>query len=320
MPARQPRNGPPPAVHALQHGLGNQATMRLARAVVAREPAPSHLKTEPVTDLYTGGTDSEHWSAQLRDGGSVVPLYAELAQRLDATKLEDVSGTAAGDINTALRPDPADLKPGLNFVARLGSRGLTGYLVDGEFTAKLPTTRTGPEPKVAILLGPLAFDPGNKAATLGVLRHEMEHAFHDRLAANLLKRWRQDTTAGKTPFAGWLEKQSMSGVDRALVRERIANTNVNTEALAHLEGFIAGFPVEAADVKPGAHPVYANELEEAAHQWLAADKAVQAEFIARLKALKTRLKGERRDTLIADLKALKAGEKAYAALVDAVVS
>jgi hypothetical protein len=318
--ARPMRSGPQPAVPAVPSGLGNQATIRLLRATVAREPVPSRLKTEPVTDLYSGGTDSEHWGAQLRGGGSPVPLYAELATLLDASKVEDVAGTAAGDINTALRPDPADLKPGLNFVARLGSRGLTGYLVDGEFTGKLPTTRSGPEPKVAIMLGPLAFDPGNKAAALGVLRHEMEHAFHDRLAANLLKRWRDDASAAKLPFAGWLEKQSMSAVDRALVRERIPGSNVNTEALAHLEGFIAGFPVEAPDVKEGAHRVYENELKEAAHQWLASDKAVQAEFISRLKALKARLKGERLSTLIAGLKKLKADEKAYAPLVDGVLS
>jgi hypothetical protein len=195
--------------------------MRLLRAVAAREPAPSRLGTEPVSDLSAGGTDSEQWAAQVRGGGSVVPLYSELATLLDAGKLEDVAGTAVGDINTALRPDPAELKPGLNFVARLGSRGLTGYLVNGEFTGTLPTTRDGPEPKVALMLGPLAFDAGNKAAALGVLRHEMEHAFHDRLAANLLRRWRQDATAAKTPFAGWLEKQAMSAVDRARAPRRL---------------------------------------------------------------------------------------------------
>jgi hypothetical protein len=148
----------------------------------------------------------------------------------------------------------------------------------------------------------------------------MEHAFHDRLAANWLKRWRGDASAAKTPFAGWLEKQSMSAVDRALVRERIVDSDVNTEALAHLEGFIAGFPVEAPDVEEGSHRVYENELKEAAHQWLGSDKAVQGEFVARLRALKARLKGERLSTLIANLKRLKAGDKAYAPLVDGVLA
>lgn len=301
------RSQPQPAALA---GLGNQAMIRLLRPALAREPAPSRLKTEPVTDLPAGD-----YAETLRGGGSVIPIYAELAKLLDVTKLEGFSA----DINRALRPDPADLKPGLNFVARLGDRGQTGYLLDGAFTGKLPTTRTGSEPKVATLLGPGAFDPGNKAAALGVLRHEMEHAFHDLLAAKALKRWREDAAADKTPFVAWLEKQSMSAMDRALVRERIDAVKVDTEALAHLEGFIAGFPVEAPDVEEGAHRVYENELKEAAHQWLFADKPVKAEFITRLKAFKGRMKGERLDKLVAGLKDLKAGDKTYGPLVDGVL-
>jgi hypothetical protein len=169
-------------------------------------------------------------------------------------------------------------------------------------------------------MGPLAFDPGNKAAALGVLRHEMEHAFHDRLAANWLKRWRDDANAAKLPFAGWIEQQSMSAVDRSLVRERIPGTDVNTEALAHLEGFMAGFAVEAADVAEGSHRVWENEFTGAASEWLGSSKAVQGEFIARLKGFKGRMKGERLTTLVANLKKLKQSDpKAYGPLVDGVL-
>jgi hypothetical protein len=322
--ARRPRSEPPVAEHALlalQRRLGNQAVLRMlrGRTGVARAPAPSHLGTEPVTDLDAGGTDQDAWAAQLRGNKGVLPLYSELAKLLQASTLEDVPGTAESDINALRSLDVAALKPGLNFIARFGPRGQTGYLVGGEYTGKLPTTRDGPEAKVAILLGPGAFDPANKAAALGVLRHEMEHAFHDRLAANWLKRWRGDTQAAKQPFAAWLEKQSMSAADLALVRERIAGGDTDTEALAHLEGFIAGFPVEAPGTKEGSHRVYENELKEAAHHWLAADKAVQADFVARLKAFKGRLKGERLATLVADLKDLKARDKALAPLVDGVL-
>jgi hypothetical protein len=45
---------------------------------------------------------------------------------------------------------------------------------------------------------------------------------------------------------------------------------------------------------------------------------VQAEFVTRLKAFKARMKGERVTTLMANLKALKAENKAYSPLVDAV--
>jgi hypothetical protein len=319
---RRRREPPPPehAVLALQREHGNQAVLRMLRGPVAlaRAPEPSRLKVEPVAKF--GADAADQWAAALRGGGGITPLYSELATLLHADVLEDVAGTGPGDINTALRPDPADLKPGLNFVARFGPRGQTGYLVDGKFTGNLPTTRTGAEPKVAILLGPLAFDAGNKAAALGVLRHEMEHAFHDRLAANWLKRWREDAAAAKTPFAGWLERQSMSAVDKALVRERIPGGNTNTEALAHLEGFIAGFPVEAPQIKEGSHRVYENELKAAAQEWLSADKAVQGEFVSRLRALKARLKGERLTTLVANLKDLKSGDKEYATLVDRVLA
>jgi hypothetical protein len=73
----------------------------------------------------------------------------------------------------------------------------------------------------------------------------------------------------------------MSAVDRALIRERVPpGSTINTEALAHLEGFIVGFPVEAKDVKEGAHHVYENELKEAARHWMSSQKAVRAQFIA----------------------------------------
>jgi hypothetical protein len=274
---------------ALQRGAGNQAVVRM---VLARD-----------------------WAGDVRAGDKTVELYREIAGLVDAGRLEDVGG----DVNTALRPEGGALKPGLNFVSRLGSRGLTGYIVGTELTGRLPTDRSGPKPKVAVMLGPLAFDPGNKAAAIGVLRHELEHGLHDRLAANLLERWRGDAAAEKTPFAAWLEKQSLSAVELALVRERLPGGNVNTEALAHLEGFMAGFAVEAPDVKEGSHRVYENELKQAAPYWASAEKAVQSEFVARLKAFKGRLKGERLTTLTADLKDLKAADKAYAALVDGVL-
>src|SRR3954451_18484612 len=127
------RSAPPAAVVS---GLGNQAMIRLLRPGLAREPAPSRLKTDPVTDLPAGD-----YAETLRGGGSVIPLYAELAKLLDVTKLEGFTG----QINRALRPDPADLRPGLNFVARFGDRGQTGYLVDGGFTGRVPQTPAGPE-------------------------------------------------------------------------------------------------------------------------------------------------------------------------------
>jgi hypothetical protein len=168
---------------------------------------------------------------------------------------------------------------------------------------------------VAIVLGQGAFDPRNKATTVAVLRHELEHASHDRLAITWLERWRADTRAAKQSFTGWLAKQRMAEADRSLVLERVEGKLVDTEALGHLEGFIAGFPIEAPDVSEGAHPAY-DELEVAADGWLDADDPVRAEFSARLRLLQGRLKGERLTSFAAVLGRLKAHDKRLAALVD----
>jgi hypothetical protein len=255
----------------------------------------------------------------VRSREHVLDLYAELATLLNATKIEDVKGTTAKDINAARKPEPSALKPGLNFVAELGDRGQGGYLYDGKFDMTLPAQREGALPTVAVLLGPLAFDASNKASTLGVLRHELEHAFHNRLALNWLKAWRaDDSRLARKSFLGWLEKQKLPAADLALVRERVAGTKVNTEALGNLEQFITQFPFEGADADKLAHPAY-SELEDAAGRWVGSDSAVQQEVVARLRALRTRLSTDRQAAFDAAMKKLKAGDKAYAPLSDAVL-
>jgi hypothetical protein len=300
-----------PQVLALQRSAGNHAVVRM----LAREPAPSHVGIEPVTDIG-GKKGEEAWAAELAANKGVKHLYSELATLLHATKLNHVKGTSPDDINGALRADGSELKPGLNFAARMGGRGQCGYLYDGKFTSDLPpVTRTGALPTVAVVLGRGAFEGNSKAATLGVLRHELEHAFHNEMALKAITAWRNDAKAGKLGFSGWLEKADMAAADKALVRERVSGSNTNTEALSNLEGFIAAFPLETPGFE-GGHAAYA-ELEDAAGYWLGADAAVQKECIARIKALRARLK----DTtgLDAALKKLKAGNKAYAPIADAVV-
>jgi hypothetical protein len=301
---------------ALQRTAGNQAVVRM----LARDKTPSRLDVGPVTELYKGGTSAEAWGDAVRSREHYVDLYSELATLLNATKIEDVKGTSAKDINTARKAEPSALKPGLNFVAQLDDRGQTAYLYDGKFEMKLPAQREGTLPTVAVLLGPLAFDAGNKASTVGVLRHELEHAFHGRLALNWLKKWREDDSrdAKKLSFLEWLEKKKPPAVDMALVRERVGNTKINTEALGNLEQFITQFPFEGADADKLAHPAY-WELEDAAKHWVRSDAAVQQEVVARLKALRARLSTDRQTAFDAAMKKLKAGEKNYAPLSDAVL-
>ncbi len=297
----------------LQRRLGNQAVQRM---LVARKDAPptTRLGETPVTKL-DGTTDATTWAQQVR-ARAFLPLYAEIAALVQADRVEDVKATG-GRVNPARRATFDELKPGLNFVAGVGSRGQCGYLYDGRFDAKLPATRDGPLPTVALLLSTRAFEPDNKSFTLGVLRHELEHAVHNRMAIGWLTRWRDDAKAAKakTSFTAWLDKQGMSPVDRALVKERVSGGMSSTETLANLEGFMAAFRLEGPGVALADNPA-TEELNDAADYWLSADKAVQQELITRLRAYATGLTGERRDTFRAALQALKAKNKAFAPLAD----
>jgi hypothetical protein len=306
-----------PQLLALQRTAGNQAVVRM----LARDKTPSRLDAGPVTELYKGGTSAEAWREAVRSREHFVDLFSELATLLNATKVEDVKGTTGKDINTARKPEPSALKPGLNFVADLGSdRGQTGYLYDGKFNITLPAQREGTVPTVALILGPLAFDASNKASTLGVLRHELEHAFHGRLALNWLKAWREDESrvAKKQSFLEWLEKKKLPPADLALVRERVGGTKANTEALGNLEQFITQLPFEGADADKLAHPAY-PELEDTARFWAHSDTAVRQEIVARLKALRTRLSTDRQSAFDAAMNKLKTDDKANAPLSDAVL-
>jgi hypothetical protein len=303
-------------VLSLQRTAGNRQVTRMLQSslTVARDTPPTRFGGAPVTKL-----DSTGWHDPAKEGPHI-PLYAELATLLQADKLEDVKGTDEKSINGARRPKYDELKPGLNYVGNLPDRGQTGYLYDGKFDSTLPVSRTGPLPDgVAIILGARAFEPDNKASALGVLRHELEHGVHDRLALDWLKRWRADAKAEKLSFTSWLDKQKMAASDRALIKERVSGAKSGTEALANAEGFIAGFPLEPAGMDPGDHPLI-DELDDTADYWLKADQAIRDETVRRLAELAAKLSGERRTTFHSALKALKAKDKALAKFADPLLA
>jgi hypothetical protein len=70
--------------------------------------------------------DPKEWSKTRT--GDVRPLYAEVATLAKARRLRDVKGTTANDISTArdAKKGEKDIKPGLNFVAKLTGKGETG--------------------------------------------------------------------------------------------------------------------------------------------------------------------------------------------------
>jgi hypothetical protein len=304
-------------VLSLQRTAGNQLVTRMLQTslTLARDdPHSTRFGGAPVTKL-----DSTGWHDAAKEGPQI-PLYAELATLLQADKLEDVKGTDEKSINGARHPVYGELKPGLNYVGKLPDRGQTGFLYDGKFDSTLPVSRTGRLPDgVAIVLGSLAFEPDNKASTLGVLRHELEHGVHNRLSIDWLKRWRADAKAEKLSFTSWLDKQKMAASDRAIVKERVSGAKPGTEALGNAEGFIAGFPLEPAGIGEGDHPLI-DELEDTAGYWLKADQAIRDETVKRLAELAAKLSGERRTTFRSALTALKAKDKALAKFADPLLA
>lgn len=309
-PEREPQRPAPvsePPAHALlelQRRAGNQAVARMLQ--VARQPA-------------VGTTSAETWATEVRAGRNKA-LYAEIATMVGNAGLIDVKGTTENDINGALRASGADLKPGLNYVPQLSSHGLSGFIHDGKFDAEMPPTRDGPLPQVAVVLGNKAFEADNKAFTVNVYRHELEHGLHNRMAVDWLKRWRDDTAAANVPFALWLDKQKISPVDRALAKEAARGATASTESLAHAQGFIAGFGLEKAGVELADRPI-SEELRKLAEHWVYAADPVKAETISRLKAYAAGLTDkERRATFRATLQELKAGDKALAKLADPLLA
>lgn len=289
-------------VLALQRQIGNRA---VAQMLVARQPA-------------FGTTSADQWATEAR-AGHLKPLYAEIATMVGTGGLPDIKGTSAQDINGALRAQFADLKPGLNYVAKLGTHGSTGFLHDGTFDAKMPATRTGPLPQVAIVIGNKAFEPDNKAFSVTIYRHELEHGIHNQIAIDWLKKWREDGKAEKVPFELWLDKQTMSKSDRALVKDAARGATSGSESLAYAQGFIAGFGAEKAGIELADRPI-TEELLKLADYWPHAPEPVQAETISRLKTYATSLKDkERRATFRKALEGLKASNSGLAKLTDPLV-
>jgi hypothetical protein len=290
------------AVLALQRQVGNRA---VAQMLVARQPA-------------FGTTTADQWATEARAGHNKA-LYAEIATFVGTLGLPDITGTAETDINGALRAKGGELKPGLNYVPKLDTPGQTGFLHDGTFDAQMPPTRTGPLPQVAIVLGNRAFEPDNKANSVTIYRHELEHGLHNQMAIEWLKKWRADAKADKIPFETWLGKQTMSATDRALAKAAAIGATSSSESLAYAQGFIAGFGLEKAGIQLADRPV-TEELVKLADYWPHAAEPVQKETIARLKAYAASLTDkERKATFRTALEDLKAKNSALKKLTDPIL-
>ena len=235
-----------------------------ARAVVAREPV--------LTLQRRAGNRA---TAQLlqREPSNVSRL-AKAARQLGLAVEER-------DIHTALRVQMGKddgVRPGLNIVANLGTHGRTGYVdPSGRYRGDFLTrTRDGALPAVAIMLGPQPFAEGDDGV-LATLRHELAHAEHDRTLLGWLGRWR---SAGSGDFLAWMRRQKASPVDLALAGSGTSGRAVETELLAHIEGFAAVFdktpPPSTSAVLGSSLPPAIDELRGAASRgWTGVDPAVK---------------------------------------------
>jgi hypothetical protein len=289
-PRTEPRA---PLEHPLA-GLPNHAVARL----LARAPI-----------------SAAEWERRLNAGESVIPLYADIATETGTEGLRDIEGTDAKHIHGALTP--SEVEPGLNFVSRGLSKGRTYYVEDGKPANKLTVTAKGPLPNVAVCLGGAVFIPGNRAFALATLRHEIEHGVHDQMAVDWVQKWRDKGAKGD--FRVWLGKQGISAADRALVGERVDGSTVNTEVLAHLEGFITAFPQEDHAKANPQRSVY-DQLMGVAEHWASAAPDVKAEAVKRILEMKKSQKGDALTALTAAFTRLKGEPDAPRELVDAVLS
>jgi hypothetical protein len=145
----------------------------------------------------------------------------------------------------------------------------------------------------------------------------MEHAAHNQMAVDWLQRWRD--AGAKGDFRIWLGTQPIALADRQLIGERVEGGSVNTEVLAHLEGFIMAFPKEDHEKANPERSVY-DQLTGVAEHWGSASTEIKAEAVKRITEMKKAQKGPALAALQAAFTRLKGEPDAPRELVDAVLS
>jgi hypothetical protein len=228
-----------------------------------------------ITNAYTsGGLDQQAWKTAVDDAKTALDagkvdeaialytkLYQDLARTAGAAGLKDVGGALAVNVAQA---DNKGYAPGLNLVlAKGGGKGGTTAFVDdtGKFAVRLDAKAT--PPRVAIRLFSDSF-AADKARSLGLLRHEMLHAYHHEQA---------------------LAARAPSAVDKILVSEIKGAGRSNSELLAYVEGFMTTF-----HLLPAPQPNDAVFLEllgaldtGSVEPWNNADADVRDEGLGRLR-------------------------------------
>ena len=307
----------PEPAPALEHPLAGLPNHALARVLArAPKPDPQRTKVREIKDI-NATIGAAEWERRLNAKESLLPLYSDLATQLGAAGIAGIPGTGVDDIKKALTPTAGELAGGLNLVSRGIGKGRCWYLEDGKPENKLTVTAKGPLPKIAIGIAGGIFLPRNKAFALATVRHEIEHAQHRQMALDWMQKWRDKGAKGD--FRVWLGTQEIATADRALIGELVEGETVNTEVLAHLEGFITAFPQEDHAKANREQSVY-EQIRAIGEKWVHASTDVKAEAIKRIVEMKKQQKGPALDALREAFTRLKGEKDAPKELVDAVLS
>lgn len=230
------------AVLRLQRTIGNRRTGAVLRKVRAAQPTTMTQRRGEFPQImnahHPGGLNAREWGDTVRDAKAALAagkleeaarlyttLYRDLALTAGAVKLRDVANGAP--IHLAKSNDEG-FAPGLNLVLGSGgSKGGSTAFVDaaGRFGVEFDKAVKAGTPRIAIRLFGSTFSE-DKAATLGVLRHEMLHARHREQAIDSL---------------GGPKGQPRTAYDKAVVRDIKHGGASNTELLAYVEGFMTTF-------------------------------------------------------------------------------
>jgi hypothetical protein len=230
-------------VLTLQRTVGNTAVVSLLQRDTDKMP-----KMKPRFGFVTGSLKQKEWAAKSR-----LEQYADVAHLAGADAIASVGGLDASAVNQISEVKVGGaVKPGLNLADKYGYDATAGFVDDqGQWQGDiLPATKSGPEPKVALIMGPQAFQHDESYA-LGSLRHEMEHARHMELSIQYMLKWRDD--GAKKAFSQWVAEQQKRGrippEVAPLIRVEHDSARGDTELLAYLEGFVT--TVQYLPDKPG---------------------------------------------------------------------
>jgi hypothetical protein len=283
------------------HGtIGNQAVAALlqrdSKKKARRDPPP-------IADLYAGDTlDQAGWKA-VHDNAEKARATGAMpeAQRLYAKLLADAA-TVAGlgavpgfdsqqvHLEIGLHKDAhKNAKPGLNLSMEDGDEpGHTAWIDAAGKFSQLDLRRGATKQQIAMVVNYSALKV-DKALSMRVIRHEMVHVIHHQLILEAIRSW--ETKGRKGDLGQWLDRNAgnlgLSGVHLPLIKEGVAGGKANTEVLASVEGFMTEFH-HTKPTPDGASAAFFELLGaveiSSMNTWVQADRAVQREATARLRA------------------------------------